>query len=75
MKICKNCEYCQKGVFETAHGPQMTYLCTNDECCDPVDGTAIPAHIARKEQVFCGIQAKYFKLKEVKDPGPVIQIK
>jgi hypothetical protein len=75
VKICRDCEFFKNAAVDMGKGLEMMAVCTNDECRDPVDGSPMPAIVARKEQVFCGIQAKYFKLKVEKPAGPVIAMK
>lgn len=79
MKICKECDFCEEKVvdMQLPNGqsiPQMGMVCMHEECRDPVVGEQIPCNISRREQAFCGIQGKYYKLKEVKPMAPVIQL-
>lgn len=77
MKLCKNCEFAHKETYQHPANLslQTIFLCANEECREPVNGDMIPCELARREQVFCGIQAKHYKLKEEKAPTPVIELK
>lgn len=74
MKFCKDCSSCHKEGMTTPSGFKVISLCANMECRDPVDGSMIPCQIARQEQVFCGIQAKYFSKKEEPVSAPLVEI-
>lgn len=64
MKFCKDCDHAKKETFQTPAGWQNILLCGSMECREPVNGDMIPCELARREQVFCGIQAKHFHQKE-----------
>lgn len=74
MKFCKDCNFSKKEQFQTPAGWQSVMLCQNMECRDPVSGDMIPCEIARREQVFCGIQAKHFKQKEEQRVATLVEI-
>ena len=74
MKFCKDCAHAKKDVINTPHGLMPLYLCESMECRDPVSGDMLPCELARREQVFCGIQAKHFVVKEVKPAAPLLEI-
>jgi hypothetical protein len=71
LKLCKDCEYFGTETFEMAKGQlARAPACHHPDCCDPIFGNVLPAEVARKSMAggiytFCGMQGKYFKLKEV----------
>lgn len=69
MKICLDCEFAQMKTVETDRGPTRVLCCTHDECRDPISGVPLPLNTARTQDYFCGIKAKYWKLKEA-EPAP-----
>lgn len=75
MKLCIDCQFHARKAVQLPPGhpagtAMMVDLCTHDECRMPVVGEQVPCEMARRENVFCGFQAKYFKLKEVKPEPP-----
>lgn len=74
MKFCKDCQHSKKETFQTPAGWQNILLCENMECREPVSGDMIPCELARREQVFCGIQAKHFSPKQDTPPAPVLEL-
>lgn len=81
MKFCTDCDFSKKEVVQFPNGQAgMVLVCQNMECRNPVDASMFPCEIVRREQIFCGIGAKYFKLKEVpvgpakKEGSSVIQL-
>lgn len=84
MKLCKDCEFFGTETFETPQGLARAPACGHIECRDPIFGNVLPAEVARKAMsggiyTFCGMQGKFFKLKEVKQEETpkdnVIQLK
>lgn len=75
MKHCKDCEFIDKKTIQDEQGRFMTmFFCGHIECSDPVSAEPLPAGMARKEVVFCGIQGKYWKKKEEPVVAPVLQL-
>jgi hypothetical protein len=74
MKLCKDCVSSKKEGIETPQGWKTILFCANDECREPVNGDMLPCEITRREQVFCGIQAKHFMQKEEPKPTPLLEI-
>lgn len=77
MKICTDCVHHAARGVDGPMGLQVGYLCDHKECRDPVDGSAIPCAAARRESVFCGIQARYFEQQQEepeKEPASVIEL-
>ena len=75
MKFCKDCEFAEtKGFIHNGKGGTIL-LCSNMECREPVLGDMIPCEFARKEQVFCGIQGKHFKLKQEVKSASLLELK
>lgn len=75
MKHCKDCDFSHKEPVQMGpQGLQMTYICKHEECSDPVTGDPLPAQIVRGNPAFCGLNGKYFKLKEQKPDTPVIKL-
>lgn len=74
MKICVNCEFKENKVMDTPHGLQSMFVCNHPECSDPVIGEPIPCNIARTNENFCGMKAKYYQKAEEKEPAPLIQL-
>jgi len=75
MKICIECDFAKEQSGFAPNGQMIKDLiCENPECRDPVAGDSLPCGFARREIAFCGITGKYFKLKEVKESAPVIQL-
>lgn len=83
MKFCKDCQHSKKEYVTL--GPQAAHqamlFCKQEDCLNPVDASMFPCELVRREAVFCGITAKYFKAKEetppeepVKEAGNVIQL-
>lgn len=65
MKTCISCAHFKRSVIEVAPGQHgMAFVCSHEECIDPVTGDPIPCNLARQQIVFCGITAKYWKEKE-----------
>jgi len=64
MKHCKKCSFSNYVAVQNGPQMQMVDVCTNEECSNPVDGSPIPCQVARSNEVFCGIKAKYFKMVE-----------
>jgi len=75
LKICLECEFSKESFGKTPDGQLVpNILCTSPECRDPVVGEPMPCSFARREQAFCGVQGKYFKLKEVKPAASILQL-
>lgn len=75
IKICKDCYYHKRAVVDIGNGQSgMGFVCSHEDCRDPIIGDALPCNIARREIVFCGIGAKFFKEKEEPVTAPVIQL-
>jgi hypothetical protein len=74
MRYCKDCDHSKKEGFQTPQGWQTIMICESGECREPVSGDMIPCEIARREQVFCGIQGKHFTPKVEKTPASVLEI-
>lgn len=66
MKYCKDCEYFKIEYMKVPEGMAKVPLCLNPECADPVFGEPMTADSVRRSTLFCGIEAKYYKLKEIK---------
>lgn len=76
MKTCVSCDFKSEAPFQLPDGRyQMMFICKHNECIDPVSGDAIPCPVARRDPVFCGISARYWKEKEKEAPkGNVIEL-
>lgn len=77
MKHCLNCFYHEIRTEQLPNGQFVRGpYCKNVECSDPVDGSAMPCALARREPAFCGIQARHWKRREEapKEPAQVIDI-
>lgn len=78
MKYCKDCESFKVEYIPIGNN-QMGKLpiCLNVECRDPIMGEPVNCMEARKNDLFCGMKGKYWKIKEEpKEPpkGNVIQL-
>ena len=79
MKICKDCEYFNQKSVNVGNGLALAAVCKHEECRDPINGDELFCQTARKEDVFCGIKARYYKKKEEEaraksEDGKVIQL-
>lgn len=80
MKICTDCQFHKRSALThpQSQQPMMMDVCVHKECQDAIVGGPIPAMMARQQQVYCGFEAKYFKLKESEPKATdsnVIQLK
>jgi len=60
-KYCKDCQFVMRDTMPTPRGLQLTYVCSNINCSDPVDASPIICGIARREATLCGFQGKYYQ--------------
>lgn len=76
MKHCVKCEFFAEEMVQHPSGQLMkAFICKHSENTDPVTGEPVPCSIARREQIFCGHQAKYYKAAKPKqEESNVIQI-
>ena len=75
MRYCKDCQYSKKEYVQVGNQAGMVLVCENEECRNPVDGSAFPCDLLRREVVFCGLVGKHFKAKEEpKQEGTVISL-
>jgi hypothetical protein len=64
MKHCVECHFFKKAVIDMGNGPGMAYVCSHEECSDPVSGDPLPCNLARQSPSFCGVNARYYKEAE-----------
>lgn len=66
MKTCVSCKFKKEESFQMPDGRyQMMFICHHEECIDPVVGEPVPCNVARRDPVFCGVNARYYiKLEE-----------
>lgn len=62
MKHCVKCKFFSEEMIKHPSGQLVTaYICKHDENTDPVTAEPVPCALARREQIFCGHQAKHYK--------------
>ena len=65
MKVCKDCKFAEKKVMQVGpHDFANALMCMNVECRDVLEGNPVPCLNARQADVYCGFNAKHFKVKE-----------
>lgn len=65
MKHCVTCHWFNPAIIQGPQGQQQkVFLCSNENCTDPVDAEPVTCGIARREPVFCGFNGKYWKEKQ-----------
>lgn len=71
-KICADCDFAKKETMEGPRGFQIGYFCTHQNSRDLVSGDFVPAGVARSNDVYCGPNGKYFKVREKESPVKVV---
>jgi hypothetical protein len=82
MKFCRDCNFKIEKSIPGPDGRIITgiWFCKHEECADPVIGEALPCVRARQDQAFCGLNGRYFKVKEqpieeLRQDNNIIQLK
>ena len=69
MKHCNECEFHSRQAVQIGPNPNqlgVAFVCTHKECSDPVDGSPLPCSLSRRDSIFCGITARFYKKAEAK---------
>ena len=72
MRICKDCRFYRTQAAQV--GPNqmgMMAVCSHGECRDPVSGDPLPGGVARSNQSFCGMAARFYQERDKIPEQPV----